>query len=139
MNQILRGNSFHWKWYSIALAMFALFHFLPIFATVLLTQFALSHTASLVLASWVFGGATLISGVVGYLSPTRTLREPILASITLVILWIVVFSFISPAGGFIIQRDAIPTITILSLLVAFSFAGAWIGEHLQQRKIPDNG
>ena len=136
--QSTSSNKLQWKWVAITFALYLVFYLLPIAAVAYLTRGTVSSIGSLFIGAWMFGGLILVAAVAAYISTGITLFEPAIASGTMVVLWVIIFSLFVPYARFDVMRDALPALAIVCLVFILSLLGAWLGERAQKLwKTPD--
>ncbi len=130
----LPTKKLQWKWVWISLGMYVVFYFLPL--SLLpggwLSGRTVTTTSAMVISSWMFAGIVVISGLAGYLSEEVTIREPAIAALLLMILWL--------AAEQVSLNDAMhlsgATIAMIALVLALmgllALGGAAIGERIQR-------
>jgi hypothetical protein len=121
-----------WKWVVITFLFYLVFYLLPIAAAAYFTRGNASGVGQFFIGAWMFGGLIIVAAAAAYLSTGITIFEPAIASVTMIILWIAIFSLFIPYGRFDIRRDTLPTLGIISVVFILSLVGAWIGERAQK-------
>lgn len=121
-----------WKWVAITFVLYLVFYLLPIAAVAYLTRGAESSIGTLFIGTWMFGGLIIVAGVAAYVSTGITIFEPAIASATMIILWVIIFSLFVPYARFDVTRDALPALGIICVVFVLSLVGAWLGERAQR-------
>jgi hypothetical protein len=130
--QSTRANKLQWKWVAITFVLYLVFYLLPIAAVAYLTRGTTSSIGNLFIGAWMFGGLMIIAGVAAYVSTGITIYEPAIASGTMIILWVIIFSLFVPYARFDVTRDALPALGIICVVFILSLVGAWLGERAQK-------
>ena len=120
-----------WRWVGITFLAYIVFYVLPIFAVI--RAFPDRPPQGIMIfffGFWMIAGIVIIAGVAGYFSKGITIREPVIASVGLMVAFLAVLAlFVWPERnmGRYIARGL-----ILTIIVSFlSFVGAWLGEMAQ--------
>ena len=132
VDQSSDSNKIQWKWIAITFFLYLIFYLLPIAAVAYLTRDTGSNIGHLFIGAWLFGGLILVAAVAAYVSTGITIFEPAIASATMIILWIIIFSLLVPYARFDIRRDALPALGIICVVFVLSLVGAWLGELAQK-------
>ncbi len=130
--QTSNSTKLQWKWVAITFVLYLFFYLLPIAAAAYLTRGTVSSIGTLFIGTWMFGGLIVVAAVAAYVSTGITLFEPAIASATMVILWIIIFSLFVPYARFDVMRDALPALGIICVVFVLSLVGAWLGERAQK-------
>jgi hypothetical protein len=126
------SNRLQWKWVVITFVLYLVFYLLPIVAVAYLTRNTTSSIGNLFIGTWMFGGLIIVAGVAAYVSTGITIFEPAIASATMVILWVIIFSLFVPYARFDVTRDALTGLGIICVVFFLSLVGAWLGERAQK-------
>ena len=133
MDEQSSGSSkLQWRWVAITFVLYLVLYLLPIAAVAYLTRGTTSSIGALFIGTWMFGGLIVVAGVAAYISTGITIFEPAIASATMIILWVIIFSLFVPYARFDISRDAFPALGIICVVFALSLVGAWLGERAQK-------
>jgi len=126
------SNKLQWKWIAITFVMYLVFYLLPLAAVAYLTRGTESAVGNYFIGTWMFGGLIIVAAVAAYVSTGITIFEPAIASGTMIVLWVMMFSLFVPYARFDIMRDALPTLGIIAIVFILSLIGAWLGERAQK-------
>lgn len=126
------SNKLQWNWVAITFVLYLVFYLLPIAVAAYLTRGTASSIGTLFIGAWMFGGLIIVAAVAAYISTGITIFEPAIASATMIILWVVIFSLFIPYARFDVMRDALPALGIISVVFILSLVGAWLGERAQK-------
>jgi hypothetical protein len=126
------ANKLQWKWVVITFVLYLVFYLLPIVAVAYLTRNTASSIGNLFIGTWMFGGLIIVAGVAAYISTGITIFEPAIASGSMVILWVIIFSLFVPYARFDVTRDALTALGIICVVFILSLVGAWLGERAQK-------
>ncbi len=115
-------NRFQWRWVVKSAFLYLVLYFLPLF---------LIPEGGILAGIWILAGIFFVAALSGFLSKGVTIKEPAIAALLVLILWIIVVSF----------RLEIPLMEILAslpllvgsaLVLVLALAGAWWGERAQK-------
>jgi hypothetical protein len=126
------SNKLQWKWVAVTFVLYLVFYLLPIVAVAYLTRNTTSSIGNLFIGTWMFGGLIIVAGVAAYVSTGITVFEPAIASATMVIMWVIIFSLFVPYARFDVTRDALTALGIICVVFFLSLVGAWLGERAQK-------
>jgi len=101
------SNKLQWKWIAITFVMYLVFYLLPLAAVAYLTRGTESAVGNYFIGTWMFGGLIIVAAVAAYVSTGITIFEPAIASGTMIVLWVMMFSLFVPYARFDIMRDAL--------------------------------
>ena len=126
-------NRFQWKWVSISLLMYFVFYFLPLSLIPggFLSGTVVTKASTVVIGIWSVAGILVIAAAAGFLSKGVTIKEPAVAAVGLIVLWI-----LAAAVKFnIALRFTMDTLWFIAALIIvglLALGGAWFGERVQK-------
>lgn len=123
-----------WKWVWISLLMYLLFYFLPLALVPggIISGAVVTKSSAIFIGLWSFAGLIIIAAIAGFLSEGVTVREPALAAIGVMILWVVSVQMrFNSAIRFTFEATA-AFVLALFIVGLLALGGAWFGEQLQK-------
>lgn len=135
-------SKFQWKWVGISLLMYIVFYFLPLSLVPggFLSGTVVTKASAIFIGIWSFAGMFIIAAVAGFISKGITIREPAVAALGLVILWIVAIQIMFNIAVHFTAQSVLGLLLALAIAVILALGGAWFGERLQKvltSKAPD--
>ena len=120
-----------WRWVGITLLAYIVCYVLPLFAfTHVFPSPPPGGIILFFLGFWMIAGIVIIAGVAGYFSKGITIREPVIASVGLMVAFLAILALFEMPERHIstfVFRGLILTIIVSGL----SFIGTWLGEMAQ--------
>jgi NAD dependent epimerase/dehydratase family len=126
-------QKFQWKWVWISLLMYIVLYFIPLALIPggILNNAVVSKASAMFIGLWSFAGIIVIAAIAGFISEGVTIKEPVVAAIGVMVLWIVAVQVRFNSAFHFTVESTLALFSALAVVGLLSLGGAWLGERVQ--------
>ena len=130
----LTSTGFQWKWVWISLLMYVVFYFLPLALVPggILSGTGVTKASAMFIGLWSFAGLITIAAVAGFISEGVTIKEPAVAAVGVMILWVIAVQVRFNSAIHFTVESSLALFSALVVVGLLSLGGAWFGERVQR-------